>query len=416
MGYALLKIDEPYHNKYLSVSRIRQFEKCPLAFAFGYVLHLERIFGEAAAFGSMCHTVLEYIYRWIETEEFSGSVPDEVIIAQFRLGFENSDCKGVATYNEGIKLIRDYFRQDKNQRVDSSKILGIEREFSIKIEADDGSALFDVYGIIDRIDRTGPTSIAIGDYKSNRMLFTRDEMDTDLQMSVYGLAVKTLWPWVENIEYRFDMLRHGFPLYTRRSDDDLNRAADYMIAMGSRIESALEFKPELNNLCPWCDHRESCDEYGDALKKGEQSLSYLVAADDMEKVCAERNRASALESIAKRRRAEMDDIIMAHLNNNPSLDKVVVGDWGYAPSQGWNTHMPMDKTINALTEALGVDDRFVADRILTVEKGRVDKLISAAKLSSGKRQLLRAKLQTITERTPKGAWINARKVNQRKTK
>ncbi len=412
MGLAQIKIKTPFKNKYFSVSRIKLYEKCPLAFKFGYIDHLERKFGEAAAFGSLCHTAKEYIFRWVEDEEFVGTVPSDTVISEFRRAFENSEVVGTANYNAALKITRSYFR--KHDHVDASTILGIEREFTITIESDDGSVVFEVYGIIDRIDRVNADTIRVVDYKSNKQLFTREEMDNDLQMSIYGLAVKTLWPWVKNIEFAFDMLRHNVRQFTRRSDDDLDRAADYVIAIGSRIESALEFPPTLNNLCAWCDFRAECDEYNNALKKGEQDLSYLVAADDIEKVCAERNRASALETIAKRRKREMDDIIMAHLNNNPKLDKLVVGDWGYKPSQSFDTVMPTDKTVNALKDALGVDDKFVRDRITTVQKGLVDKLINEAKLASGKRTLLRAKLDTITKKYPKSAWVNARKINQRK--
>lgn len=415
MGLAKVSvISKPFTNKYMSVSRIKQYEKCPLAFKFGYIDRRARESGEAAAFGSMVHKAMELIYRWIVDEEFEGTVPDEVIIRQYRNAFEESEVVGEAAYKHGILLVREYFRF--HDHVSHETVLGIERKFSIIVEADDESRRYEVFGIIDRIERLDKTSVLVVDYKTNKSLFTREELDSDLQMSVYGIAVKTLWPWVQNVQFAFDMVRHSTRQYTRRSDADMNEAGDYIIAIAGRIESSLQFPAKLNTLCPWCDHREACPTYQEALQKGETTLSYLVAADDIKRVAAERDRCNALEMIAKKRREEMDKILIEHMSQSDNEERLVIGDMSYTLTQKVDTTWPMEKAVTILAEALDVPEEKVRSWILVPQKGLIEKAIKAAKLRPSQAQLLRAKLDAVAERNPSRSFINARAVHQRKGK
>lgn len=401
-----------FTNKYLSVSRIKQFEKCPLAFRFGYIDHVNGWHEkDAANFGSTLHKALELIYDWVVDEEHIGPVPDEVIIRCYREGFELTESVGTIAYTDGLELIRNYFRVHKS--VDHMKVLAVEQKFEITIESDDGKTKFNVLGYMDRVDHIGPKRIRIIDYKSNRFFFTREELDTDLQFSMYGIAAKTLWPWVEEIEYGFDMLRHDIRQKSSRTNEQLNEAADYVIAMGRRIETLLDFRPKLNGLCPWCDFRESCEEYDKALKSGESTLSYLVAADDMQRVSDERERTVALERIAKRRRQEMDKIILAQLTQTE--DEVLnVGELRYKATQRSDTFWPMEDTLEILVDGLDVTREYALPRVADIAKGKMDKLIAKSNLTRGKRQLLRAKLETVAEKTKGAPWVKATNITDRR--
>jgi putative RecB family exonuclease len=415
MGYVAIRIKEPFKNKYLSVSRVKQYEKCPLAFKMGYIdENVERWHEkEAADFGKVVHEALELIFNWVDEEEFIGPVPDEVIIREYRAAFSKAEghVVGAGRYKEGLELVRTYFRV--HQQVSYLEVVATEQQFMLDIESDDGSARFQVNGVIDRVDRVGPKRIRIIDYKTNRFLFTREEVDTDLQISVYGIVAKQLWPWADDVEYAFDMLRHATRQWTRRTEAQLNEAADYMIAIGQRIESALEFPPNLNPLCPWCDFRESCKTYHDAAQKGETTLSYMMAADDLARVSEERERATALERIAKQRRKEMDRIILARCGALET-EELRVGEMRYAPTQSSEIDYPFVKAIALLSEALEVPEEEVMRRVSRIGKGRMDDLIKEAGLGRGKKQLLRAKLETMATRTYREPWVRATKIVERR--
>jgi RecB family exonuclease len=415
MGYAAITIKEPFKNAYLSVSRIKQYEKCPLAFKMGYIdIDVERWHEkDAANFGKVVHEAMELIFNWVDDEEVIGSVPDEVIIRKYREAFSKAEGHVVGSdrYKEGLELVRTYFRV--NQQVSYLEVVSTEQQFMLDIESDDGSARFQITGVIDRVDRVGPKRVRVIDYKTNRFLFVREELDTDLQMSVYGTAVKQLYPWAEEVEFAFDMLRHGTRQWTRRTDDQLNEAADYMIAIGQRIERALEFPPNLNPLCPWCDFREHCKTYNDAAQKGETTLSYMMAADDLERVSEERERAQSLERIAKQRRKEMDRIILARCKAL-EVDSLSVGEMRYAPTQSSDIDYPFKKVVTVLAEALDVPEDEVIRRVSRIGKGRMDDLIKEASLGRGKKQLLRAKLETLASRSYKDPWVRSSKIVERR--
>lgn len=415
MGYAAITIKEPFKNAYLSVSRIKQYEKCPLAFKMGYIdRDVERWHEkDAANFGKVIHEALELIFNWVDGEEVIGSVPDEIIIREYRKAFSKAEghVVGEGLYKEGLEMVRAYFRI--NQQVSYLEVVATEQRFMLDIEADDGSAQFQINGVIDRIDRVGPKRVRVIDYKTNRFLFMRDELDTDLQMSIYGTAVKQLYPWAEEVEFAFDMLRHGTRQPTRRTDEQLNMAADYMIAIGQRIETALEFPPNLNPLCPWCDFRESCKTYNDAAQKGETTLSYMMAADDLERVSEERERAQALERIGKQRRKEMDRIILARCKAL-EVETLSAGEMRYVPTQSSDVEYPFHKVIKLLSEALDFPEEEVMRRVSRIGKGRMDDLIKEASLGRGKKQLLRARLQTLATRSYKTPWVRSTKIVERR--
>jgi len=414
MGFAAITIEEPFKNAYLSVSRIKQYEKCPLAFKMGYIDHIDGWHEkEAADFGKVIHEAMERIFNWVDAEEVIGSVPDEVIIREYRMAFSKAEghVVGEAKYREGLELVRAYFRV--NQQVSYLEVVATEQEFTLDIESDDGSARFKVTGVIDRIDRVGPKRVRVIDYKTNRFLYTREELDTDLQMSIYGTAVKQLWPWAEEVEYGFDMLRHSTRQWTRRTQQQLNEAADYIIAMGTRIESTLEFPPNLNPLCPWCDRREHCKTYNDAVQKGETTLSYMMAADDLDRVAEERERAQSLERIGKQRRKEMDRIILARISALGE-ESLAVGEMRYKPVQSSDIDYPFLRVIKLLAEALELPEDEVMRRVSRIGKGRMDDLIKDAGLGRGKKQLLKARLETLAKRSFRDPWVRSTRIVERR--
>ena len=143
--------------------------------------------------------------------------------------------------------------------VNARNILAVEQEF--KFEA----GRFQIMGFIDRVDVIDEETIEIVDYKTNRMLFTRDEVDNNLQLSLYEIAARELWPWVKNVRLSFEMLRHGIRMTTERTPEELLRALYYAESVGEMTEAATEFPAKLNSNCVYCDHRKQCPPPGPRL-------------------------------------------------------------------------------------------------------------------------------------------------------
>jgi len=400
MGLAQIYLKTPYKNSHFSVSRIKQYVKCNLAYKFSYPDQSPRGSNEAGDFGKMVHGALEEVFDWIINEEHVGPVSDERLIECFRIAFEFSDVSSNAFYKEGLEMFRNYFRLFRNHN--HMKIMAVEHGFETWL------GQYKVIGYIDRIDWINKDTVHIIDYKTNRQMFSRDDLENDLQMSVYGLAIKETWPWVKHVRYSFDMLRHNQRQNCHRTDQDLQDARDYVIATANRIESQTEFRPKLNILCAWCDHRHKCDEYNEALTSGESSLSYLVASGNLDKVCAERERAVALRKIAEMRKNEMDKILKASLVHGNQRE-IVRGGIKYKMIQSSDTVYDRAKVIETLSKGLRIPKSVIEHKIGNVEKKKIEKLISEANLPSVKRSLLWAQISAAGEKVAKRPFVGTSK-------
>jgi RecB family exonuclease len=393
-----------YTGAYFSVSRVKHYEKCALSFKYCYIDKAPRGTSEPAEFGKLVHAALQKVFEWVVDEEFKGKIPDEVMLAKYQDAFQESTLADNALYQEGVELLRTYFRL--HPTADHREVLAIEREFTIMI---DGKVK--VLGYIDRIDRLNSDTIEIIDYKTNRMMFSREEMDADLQMSVYGLAAFALWPWVKNIRYRFDMVRHSMSLYTSRQGEDLDFAAAYMIALHRRLAEQTDYPAQINALCGWCDYRDGCKEYNKALKG--HGLQALVAVGDIERICEERQSAAAIEKIAKGRKQEMDKLIKSHIGQGKK-EEVVVGGVRFKLQTKFSTHYPPQRTLKVLSAATGTPVERLSDMLLVIDGKVMDQFIKDQELPKSKKQLLGAQLVSLAHRSPHWPFVSARKVAKRK--
>jgi len=87
------------------------------------------------------------------------------------------ELSGVAVFEEGLGILRSFVRRQGH--LDHQDVLAIEKRFELSIGP------FTVLGFIDRVDRVDDETVEVIDYKTNRMLFTREEVDASLQMSLY---------------------------------------------------------------------------------------------------------------------------------------------------------------------------------------------------------------------------------------
>ena len=353
-----------FRNEHLSVSRLRRYEQCPLSFFYQYVEKPEPGLvdpdREAADFGVVCHAALERTYQWVMGEEYEGPLPVDRLLEDFRLAWVESGIVGVDLYQEGRELLRRYAA--RVGRVDHMRVLAVEQEFNLLLGPDvcrlvdagekerwkhvDGHYV--VNGFIDRVDRVDAETVAVVDYKSNRMMFAREELAGDLQLSVYAIAARLLFPWARRVELGFEMLRHDVRQRAERSEEDLRAAADYVLAMGARSERG-PYPAKLNMNCGTCDHRVRCPTYRAAV---EQKLEVVaVSASDMETLAQERERVAKIAKAAYARKEQLDGILKTALGDRESLELAGVV---YRLLQNADTSYPLGE-LAALFREVGVD-------------------------------------------------------------
>lgn len=376
-----------FKNAYLSFSRLKRFESCPLSFKLHYIDRLKSAPGDPLKFGSLLHTVLENVYQWVIDEEYAGRLDEERALALYRSEWGKSGLAGLGLFQEGLAILNSYISE--NAMVDHRDILAVEQEFRLPVGD------FEVLGYIDRVDRIDDETVEIIDYKSNRLLFTRDEVANDLQLSLYHMAAQQLWPWAKNIRLAFHMLRHSVKMQTERTEEQIDAAKQYIVSLARQTEGASTYAPQLNPNCQYCDHRQHCPAYQDAVAGKVEVLK--SSKEDLESVAREREQVANLAKILYARKSELERILKAKLKDEDTLE---LAGMVYRMSHSAQLTYPVEPTLQVITELTDLDETDARDRLLVIDKSRVDALLKklAKEMERPDHRMLKARLATIAKK------------------
>jgi len=268
-------------------------------------------------------------------------------------------------------------------------VLAVEKEFHLPVGP------FTVLGFIDRVNWVDDETIEVVDYKTNRQIFTRDEVDSSLQLSLYHVAVQRLWPWAKNIKLTFRMLRHGLRQETTRTPEQLADALAYVETLGAQTETASEFPARLNANCIYCDHRLHCPAYAEAL----QGRPHLICEDtrDLEAVAREREQVARLAKILYARKEELEGVLKAHLRDR---DELVLGGVRYRMFNTTSHDYPLEATLSVLADATGMPRDELLGKVAVVEKKALDGLLKdlGKRLDKPRVSLLKAELEAKADK------------------
>jgi len=375
-----------FKNSSLSYSRISRFESCPLSFKFHYVEKQPPEPGDPLRFGSVVHAALERLLGEVIAEERSGPLSEERALALLRDEWAKENLTGLGLFEEGGAILKR-FVADQGV-VDHRDLLAVEKEFEIR------AGEFLVRGFIDRVDRIDDETIEIVDYKTNRQLFTREEVDQSLQMSLYYLAAQRLWPWAKKVKLTFHMLRHGVRMGTQRTPEQVEAALAYVVTVGRMTEEATAFPPLLGPNCVYCDHRRRCPAYAEALK-GKREFA-CESKDDLEAVAKEREEVATLAKLLYARKEELEAVLKAHLKEH---DELVLGGVRYRMFNATKVDYPSALTVKLVSEATGVAEDKLIERITTIDKKALDGVLKDGRLDRARVNLLKAELEAHAQKT-----------------
>lgn len=353
-------------NKTVSVSLINTYEECHAKLGHRRVWKTPRIKGGTAGdFGNVLHDALEDLFHWVMKNEFVGYLPVDKACDFYMKAWTKWSMVGIALYQEGLEIIRRYVSQAP--AVDHFKILHLEYPFEFYVDS------IAVIGFIDRIDKVNDTTVRIIDYKSNRNTFDRYKVDHDLQMSIYGIAVLETMPWVKNVEYEFQMLRHR-PVSTTRSVGQLDTARQYVRSIYEQMENDDRLEANLNENCPYCEFRMSCPEYVAAVEGKLEKV--LVNKDDLSSIAKQREQMSRVASACYKRRRELDDVFLARVEEKGDLEFPEAGVRYTAVSEVKDTVYPLEKTVDAVSRLTGMSLDELAPKILGVVPYKLDQFLN----------------------------------------
>ena len=375
-------------NDYLSFSRLKRYAQCAKSYYLHYIQKAPSAPNASLLFGSLLHAALERVYREIAAEKLMGRFPEDRLLAAYQDEWSRSSLGEFAIFEEGLAILRAYARQQP--LVDPANILAVEQEFWLPVDR------FEVLGYIDRVDRVDDETIAVVDYKSNRAIFTREEVDHDLQLSIYAMAAQMLWPWAKTVRLGLYLLRHGILMETTRSEEDLAAARAYIAMLGREIESATDFPARLNENCAWCDHRAHCPTYHRALLGKVEAV--CQDEQDLEAIARERDEVARLAKILYARKEALEKILKVQLQE---VDRLELGGMVYTLAKTTQLSYPTEPTLAAFRELTGKDDDALVPLLLSVEKGKVETLLKelSKSLAPAEARMLKARIEAVAERS-----------------
>lgn len=377
----------PFKNQHLSYSRLSRFETCPLSYRLHYIEKQQAEPGLPLRFGKTIHAVLERLIKEVVDDERTGTLSEERAIELYREAWGAERLTGMDVFAEGLAILRRFIAEQGV--VDHRDVLAIEKEFRLPVGP------FEVLGFIDRVDWIDDETVEVIDYKTNHQLFTRDEVDTSLQMSLYEVAVRRLWPWAKKVKLTFWMLRHGVRQVTTRTEEQLADALAYVETLGRQTETATEYPARLNTNCSYCDHRKQCPAYAEALKGKREFIVEDLA--DLEGVAREREEVARLAKALYARKEELEDILKAQLKER---DELVLGGVRYRMFATTSLDYPLEPTLSLLADATGLSRDEVLGKLGAIDKKSLDALLKSLgkKLDKPRVSLLKAELEAHADK------------------
>ncbi len=350
---------------YLSKSSVELYLQCGFRYEMKYIkkaLGLQkREDTEASVFGNLIHDILE--------EKFSTRKGDDVL-EMFREKFTKSSLLSQKFFDLGEFLLRDYV----SVSTPTTKVIGLEIPFQLFL--DNGVP---VKGFIDRIDEIDKDTLLIIDYKTGySQPLTPDGLQSDIQVGIYNLAAKILYPQYKNIIVSLNYLHFG-KVSTQRSEENLERLKGYLKSIYEKvlisIETGKDLEPRINSYCGYCEYKSKCPLYKEVVEKEGNDIATfngMIIPEsgltvDIEKIDVFHKFIKGKIKILEDIEEKVKGFIGGHIKTNGSGGRVTLGKTNYVLSGKKYTNYKVSDVIEiAKSKDLNLED------LLSVQKGNVD--------------------------------------------
>ncbi|RLC63861.1 MAG: PD-(D/E)XK nuclease family protein [Chloroflexi bacterium] len=234
----------------LSYTQIALYQSCPLCYKLRYIDGLKPKDKWYFSFGKTMHMCAEYFFKI--------RVPPPPSLEELLHFYEqNWLAEGYESIEEEARY-RSYGREILTKfweihQADFKMPVAVERLFYIDIEG------VKLTGYIDRVDKLDSGGLSIIDYKTDKELFATEDIEKDLQLTLYQLAAEQTWQLpVERLTlYHF---RSNTPCSCGPRDEaQLDEARRLVLEVAEGITQQ-KFPAIESQYCP-CDFPEHCPYY-----------------------------------------------------------------------------------------------------------------------------------------------------------
>lgn len=249
-----------------SHSRISTYENCPYQYKLKYIdkVKVDTPTTIEAFMGDMVHQTLEFLYK---NKKFKKRVAKNILIKFYRdLWNKNysddilivkaeKENVGADNYRKmGEKFISDYY--DRMKPFEQMTILGLETQDRMTLP--DGNQW---HVRIDKLGCDSEGNYFVCDYKTNARMKDQEEADSDRQLALYSVWVKDKFKDAKSVKLIWHMLAFNKDAVSERTDEQLEKLQQEVIAIIKEIEDTTEFPRNQTALCDYCVYKEQCPSF-----------------------------------------------------------------------------------------------------------------------------------------------------------
>jgi putative RecB family exonuclease len=250
--------------EYLSASRITQYLMCPLKYRLVYVDRVDPDFLPSnLVLGSCIHSAIEGFYHnWQEGIRMEAGEVINLFDDYFKAGTDGKTlepgCDREAVKNIGKSLLQVFARD-----VQPAEVVGIEEKFRIPlVDLDTGEVITDLLGVFDLIELDSEGTPVVIDHKTAAKRYSDADLESNLQLTAYGLASRELHKIDGPVLLRIDaMIKNKTPVFDQKFSIRTIETDRKFFKLASDILQAMEsgaFFPNTGWQCGSCQVRSFC--------------------------------------------------------------------------------------------------------------------------------------------------------------
>jgi RecB family exonuclease len=228
----------------LSYSKISTFQDCGWRYKLRYVNKVPSKPKPYFRFGTVLHAVLGRFYLY----PGEGRPSLDYMLSLFDERWPRLQNTAQPNRDKGEQILRSFYERNIEHW---RPPVYAECVFDVPI----GRHM--VTGVFDRVDKLWDGQIEVIDYKTHTRVPTQEELDTDLQLSLYALAFEYISGRIPDVLSIYH-LRENRKLSTTRSSEQLSEVRQMVLHTGDRICQRKGFAPKENDNCRWCDYVAYC--------------------------------------------------------------------------------------------------------------------------------------------------------------
>ena len=227
----------------LSFSVVKTYTFCPFKYKLVYEDKWYTPPTPGSSLGHSIHRALDDYHRR------TGKTFDELMESYngewVNEGFDSAQA-AQEYFEKGEKILKNYWEQSLSSE---TEIVFTEKEFNCLV------GKYKLRGTIDRMDKLPDGRYELIEYKTHANMWTQQDVDKDLQLSLYAYASRKCFELVpEVLSYYF--LAHNRKVDTVRSEQQIEDAAKLAEEVGQKLDEK-SFVPNTAS-CGFCDLKFKC--------------------------------------------------------------------------------------------------------------------------------------------------------------